>query len=199
MTKYGMLVTGPNASGKTTATQRALKMWENDARLKTVYADNSDRSAFKGTMNDMVELLLGIWESDATLVVVEGTNRIATVLGRVIERNPQARGWSAHVAVPTSGAVMGDHIRRRCALLKKRYRDDYWTARVLDYESQRRYKNKMAEAFSEGAVYYYPIESDYTGTDAIYEQVHLRAATTLGEPLPEYQTEQTQVVARGLF
>jgi hypothetical protein len=180
--KYGMLVTGPNASGKTTATQKALQFWVGDQRMRTVYADNSDRSAFKGTMNDMVELLLGIWESDAHLVVVEGTNRIATVLGRVIERAPDARKWSAHVAVPTSGAVMGEHIRRRCELLKKRYRDDYWVERVLDYESQRRYRNKMQEAFSGGPVYYYPIEADYEGVDLLRDQVHTFAATILGDP-----------------
>lgn len=195
----GILVTGPNASGKTTATMSALAPWVRDPRLATVYADNSDRAAFKGTMNDMVDRMETIWRSSAELVVVEGTNRIATVLGYLFRRLPDnPRVTSCHVTL-MAPEFMEASIRARCLEKGKRFRDDYWTHRVLEYESQRRYKSVIRDYFGGCVTQYWPIAAGYDGAAEMSAWIRDQATAVLGkpQPRPEYTREEFERDLKG--
>lgn len=177
--RVGLLVTGPNASGKTTATRQALEPWERDTRLTTVYADNSNRSMFKGTMDEMVARLAEVWGSAADLVVVEGTSRIGQALSRA--REGSARDLRVVMTV-TSPAGMERMLRTRCAKLGKRYRDDFWGEQALTYESRFRYVNMMASRFSGIVPTVIEMDSDYVAAADLVSAVRAVANEVLGEP-----------------
>lgn len=76
-----VLVTGPNASGKTTAVQKALEEWTLDSRVAAVHADNRDRGLFA----DNFDALPSVIASPSQVVVLEGTSRIANAVGRITD------------------------------------------------------------------------------------------------------------------
>lgn len=78
--KLGILVTGPNASGKTTAVTEALKGWTVEDGVKAIHADNSDRGLFEPTFAPLEQL----WQDPIHVMVLEGTSRVANALGRIL-------------------------------------------------------------------------------------------------------------------
>lgn len=150
--RYGFLVTGPNASGKTTTVQSALEPWREDRRLAVAHADNADRSTFKGDGPTMLAALRDLWLSNATVVVVEGTNRIAGKLAEVLAEDRDTRTCEALVTEMT-GATMRRALVARCQKLGKRFRDDYWSDRVLEYEGRRRYQSLIERYYPDARVW----------------------------------------------
>lgn len=189
--RIGILVTGPNASGKTTATLAALAPWAEDTRLKTVYADNSDRSAFKGDMAAMVDRMAAIWFSETPVVLVEGTNRIALVLSRAIARDPSARVVSMAIT-RTTAAGMRAMLMSRCREKGKRFRDDYWQEKQLDYEAARRYPNLRHHSFAvvpPERVRYFDMEATYQMSHALTTHVHGLVNDALGAAVPREKSQ----------
>lgn len=176
--RYGFLVTGPNASGKTTTVQAALEPWRGDRRLAVAYADNADRSTFKGDGATMLAALRDLWLSNATVVVVEGTNRVAGKLAEVIAEDTPARSCEALVTEMT-----GDTMRRalvaRCAKLGKRFRDDYWADRVLEYEGRRRYQSLIERYYPDARVWL--VQDGYAACADLGAYLRERVATCLAE------------------
>lgn len=186
-----VLVTGPNASGKTTTVRTALAPWARDARVVCIHAD--DQSGInKSTMPEMTAELERIVGGHQKVTVVEGTNRIALVFGDVMRR--------AGLAVEanyteTSAAFMRASLMARCASKGKRFRDDYWTERVLNYEARLRYQRLMARLF-EGfcPVNLWPVGEGYEGTQALGMHLQTLVRSVVGEP--EVVDEEPEAVFR---
>lgn len=178
--KHAILVSGPNASGKTTSTQRALAPWVGDPRLVAVYADNSDRKAFKGTQTEMEDRLLALWEQDAEVLVVEGTNRIAMAFARVTKRS-DTRTWESNIMrVPPWFLKWA--LQTRCEKLGKRFRDDYWVEKVLVYETQKRFK-VIDEKHLSSKTEWWEIGDGYHGQERFEGYLRNRLWALLGEPI----------------
>lgn len=166
--RYGILVTGPNASGKTTAVREALAPWMGDRRVRAFHPDherNQDKIA------EIEGEVLAVWGTAATVVIVEATNRAATATYRVVDRYPDMRVFEALV-LAMSPETMRLNMQRRCAKSGKKFRDDYWTERTLHYEGQLRYRN-MADLHFKGVATHLTIDSDYVASQAVV--AHLRA------------------------
>lgn len=178
----GILVTGPNASGKTTALQQAHAGYEHDPRLTVVYADNSDRSTFKGDALVMAQRMRDIWETEAEIVIVEGT-RMPTIVERVVKAFPGHREIQAFVTL-TQPETMEKQLRARCARLGKRFRDDYWKYPKLHYECQRRYRMSVPRFIAETAISWWDVDETYAGATAMSDAIRQVIETTLGAPVP---------------
>lgn len=183
--RVGVLVTGPNASGKTTAVRSALAGYARDGRVRVILADNSDRSKDVLQAEDM---LAEIWCGPAQLVLVEGT-RVPTVLERVVAAHPSVRALKAFVTV-TSPEIMEAHLRARCAALGKRFRDDYWIGKPLRYESQARYRVSVPRFVPAGDIHWFDVDETYTGAaqlaSRLREAVHSAVGGPRVDPLPEF-------------
>lgn len=187
MVGHAILVTGCNATGKTTATQAALATWVADGRLRTVYADSSDRHSFKGSQVDIEALLASILAEPTELVVVEGTTRIARAFGRTIRGS--LREFECYGTL-VDGPTMRAMLETRCAKLGKRFRGEFWTVERCALE-QRDYhtvnKNQLG-----GAMQWYPVGADYRGAVVLQAWLMARAQEILGAP----QAQETPAPGR---
>lgn len=166
--RYGILVTGPNASGKTTAVREALAPWAGDRRVRAFHPDHERN---KDKIAEIEFEVLAVWETAATVVVVEATNRAATATYRVVDRYPDMRVFEALV-LSMEPETMRLNMQRRCAKRHKAYREDYWSEQTLRYEGLGRYRN-MADAHFKNVATHLTIDSDYVATQAVV--AHLRA------------------------
>jgi hypothetical protein len=83
--RYGLLLVGPNASGKTTAVERVLAAFSG-ADVASVFADERDRRMLTGDLTNMGEQLRqGAWDQPSKVLVVVGTNYIAKAAGIMIQ------------------------------------------------------------------------------------------------------------------
>lgn len=187
----GILVTGPNASGKTTALQQAVAAYARDPRLVTIYADNSDRRTFKGDALEMSARLEDIWISPALAVIVEGT-RMPTVLERVVMKHPARRELYGVVTV-SQPEVMEAQIRGRCTLLQKRFRDDYWKHDKLLYEGTRRYRKSVPRFIPDDRISWWDMDAQYTASGAMAATIRVLVARELGEPQPAPEVVDTPI------
>lgn len=174
--RYGFLVTGPNASGKTSAVTDALKEWVGDRRVAAAYADNSNRGTFKGDGPTMVASVRRIWADRAPVVVIEGTNRIALKLAQVIQAEPELRTCEALMTL-AEPEVMQQMIRARCERLGKRFRDDYWTLRVCKGEGQGRYRSLGRRLFP--GTRYFNVGPDYAAAGELRDYLRDRVTACL--------------------
>jgi hypothetical protein len=164
----GILVMGPNASGKTTAVQMAFDGVVADMRV--VHADTELNA---GSLVLIQERLTHIWRSGYRTVVVESTNRAALCLLRLLES--QRGETTMHVCVTTMAAEdMAAAIQKRCAKAGKAFRGDYWDQGRCRYEGEGRYRG-LGERFAllGASVTYWRISDGYHGQAGLVE--HLRA------------------------
>jgi hypothetical protein len=136
-----ILVTGPNASGKTTSVKAALTPWVDDPRVATVYADNG--SGWKLKPAEMMAKLIDLCDTGVPVIVVEGTNRIASAV-LDIKRQIGARTLIVH-ATRASAEDMKASIRRRCEGNGKEFKAEYWTTKMCEYEGRGRYRNLIGK------------------------------------------------------
>jgi len=128
MRRYGLVITGPNASGKTTALRTALGDWDEDARVVRLHSDTTKHF-------DRIE---EAWRSDAAVVAIEGIDRTARRVAEVITAFPNERTLEVVIA-SQAPEVMLAHLRARCAKVGKEFNEAYWSGDKLRYEGQRRY------------------------------------------------------------
>src|SRR6185369_2536999 len=83
--RVALLVTGPNASGKTTTLTRAVEPYRWDTRVCVVYDDKTDRKIWKGDIDVIEDALTRYWRSAATVLIFEGV-RMLPAFGRVCAR-----------------------------------------------------------------------------------------------------------------
>lgn len=158
--RRGLLVMGPNASGKTTAVAQATA----GLRVRVVHGDVELNTS---SLVEMQRRLAEIWISAWGTVVIESTNRLALCLLRLLETAPGER--SADIMVTAMDpAVMRAALQARCAERGKRFRADYWDEGRLTYEGRGRYVN-LAERFRPvaGVVTEWPIGPAYAGHGAL--------------------------------
>jgi hypothetical protein len=178
--KIGCLVTGPNASAKTTSLLTATEDYVGDPRLRVLYADNSNRKEFKCEAEEAANRIEAIWRSDVPVVIAEGT-RMPTVLHRVVARNPDERQVMAFVTL-TTAEVMEANVRARCAKKGKRYRDDYWTPHKFDYEGTRRYRLSVPRFIPDEFIQWFEMDTSYTNAPAMIAAIRSVVVGALGEP-----------------
>lgn len=168
-----LLITGPNCSGKSTAADLALRPWAADPRLVVAHGDAD--GTYKGNPAAQQAAVQALWDSAAPVVVIEGTQRLATAVGLVAGRNRGRR----FVALITTQApdVMRAHLQARCAKAGKTFRADYWTDKVLQYEGQLRFRNLAPRMFPDAR--FFPIGPAYEGQDALEREIARQAGTAL--------------------
>jgi hypothetical protein len=160
---HAFLVTGSNASGKTTTVARVLGIFDRhqESRIFSIRADNDGR--FKGSSEDQEAVLTELWLSDTPVLVIEGT-RINTPLMRVAKKHAAARKLTVIMATQTP-EVMGAHLRARCEKKGKTFRADYWTRWKLEYEGMKRYPNSFRKNGIKPQTF--AIDKDYKVCDAM--------------------------------
>lgn len=154
--RVGILVTGPNCSGKSTTVLTALEPWGADPRIVSILADNRDSRLFKDAPAVVEERLREVWLGSAAVVVVEGTDRPARALSRVYASATKIRPLVVLVTEQRP-ETMAAHIQARCAAKGKPYNAAYWDRDRLSYEGMRRYPSLVAKM---GASYVYRFEID---------------------------------------
>lgn len=173
-----LLVTGPNASGKTTTVKTALEPWEGDTRIIRVYADND--GYWKVGPEEMKQKLTLAHQDGAPIILVEGTNRIATAvleLKRTFEA--EQRQLAAHVT-RSSSTMMRNAIMARCEKNGKKFRADYWTDRVCLYEGSGRYINLMNK-YNVRDRKYWDVDATYSYAPALIETLRAQITEELGK------------------
>lgn len=140
--RVGIMLSGPNASGKTTILTKVSEMWkgriwDDPNKLKVFYADNND--LFKGSAESQEAALTKEWLDETPVIIFEGT-RINTPLLRVAKKYRDWRKYEVIMCTQTS-EVMKAHLEARCAKRGKTFRADYWDCKKLEYEGNGRYPN----------------------------------------------------------
>lgn len=160
---HAFLVTGSNASGKTTTVARVLERLADypSDRIFSIRADNDGR--FKGSSENQEAVLTDIWLSDTPVIIIEGT-RINTPLLRVAKKHAAARKLTVIMTTQTP-EVMEAHLRARCEKKGKTFRADYWTRWKLEYEGMKRYPNSFRKNSITPKTY--AIDRDYKVCDQI--------------------------------
>lgn len=130
-------VTGPNASGKTTMTERLAERY---AGRPVLFLHPDTDNYYKQAPPIMFRRILQRWNEDTPVVVMEGTDRPTRAAFQcagtsLVERQLVIYSFSQ----PPD--VMEAHLRQRCALKGKTYREEYWDRKRLEYEGSRRYPN----------------------------------------------------------
>lgn len=179
-----ILVTGPNCTGKTTAVKAAvagLTESEEKGHLRVVYADSDSKGEFfGGSLEASREKLRELWMSDTPVIVFEGTNRIALLVGEMktlkwaADRAPYRRVLV--FATRAGAADMKEMLRARCEKAGKEFRGDYWTLERLVYEGSRRYFNLVQKWFG-GVARWVAVDASYLGALAL--KLEVRAAVLL--------------------
>lgn len=146
-------VFGPNAIGKTTAVKRWRKRYKSmctfiDADLNLVMEGEAEwrEKGWSGTIEEKRALVTKYRALPKVTVVV--TARTATWIQPGDYVLILSCDWKTHEK----------HIRARCDAKGKRFRDDFWTEKVLRGESSRRYINFGAKYVDEGHLVHKVIE-----------------------------------------
>lgn len=177
-----ILVTGPNASGKTTTTQKAMEPFQEDFRVVEVYADNG--GGWKLTPDGMKERLLALHREDVVLkrppavMIVEGTNRIAMAVLE-IRKTLEAEGRRLVCHVTRARAtVMRNAIKARCEGNGKLFRADYWTDKICTYEGTGRYVNLMNKYYIQNRTYW-DVDATFSYAPALIERLRAEVGQEL--------------------
>lgn len=171
--RLGIVVLGPNASGKTSATRKAVKDLGPVVRL--VNLDNE--VAFRHQTDDK---LRPIWFGPQAVVMLEGS-RLGTVIARLTSDGPLGDGQHRSfelVLTVTSPETMRDHIRSRCERNGKRFRADFWSGKHLETHCLRAAR-EVDRLFAGAHVTRFPIGSDYSGHDALVQHLRRRVESCL--------------------
>lgn len=168
MPRIGLLVTGPHGSGKSTAVKKALEA----LAVPAVYAD--DGGEWKKSPDVMTAMLRPVWESDAPVVVVEGTHRIVLALLR--QPGLSCRSLTIH-RLSVTPTVMRAHLRARCEKSKGRtFKADYWT--TARCENDNRYYQRLAAKFA-ASTHTWVIDENYATTEAMVQAIRAEVQACL--------------------
>lgn len=149
---HAILLIGPNASGKTTAVREGTRDWAGDPRVLAIYADTE--KAYKTDPATVEYNFLTVWESPTAVLVIDGTDRSARALHRVIaaSRRTPPRTLDVHVTV-VDPMAMRAHLAARCARSGRTFNAPYWTDEKCVYEGTRRYRNMASRSFPEAQLW----------------------------------------------
>lgn len=172
--RLGLLVLGPNASGKTTAVREALAPFQGDLRVVGVHADKSPYGQLSAEAGSA--LLGQIWGGRASAVVVEGT-RCGTMLARLLEASPSARE-AALILTAVTPETMRAHIEARCRRVGKRFRSDYWAGVKLVAHAGR-HRREAERHFAGLPTEVFEIGPAYEGSEALVRAIRERVRVCL--------------------
>lgn len=172
--RFGLLVLGPNASGKTSAVKQAMAEFVGDSRALVVLADKSPYGHISA--GEGAALLRRIWEGQEAVVVVEGT-RCGTMMARAIAASPEARETSLLLTAVTP-EIMRTHIEARCAKVGKLFRADYWAGKRLEAHA-RRHRGEALRYFAGMSTEVFEIGPAYEGHEALVHAIRDRVRAWL--------------------
>lgn len=184
--RVAILVTGPNASGKTTAIERALDGLD-VCRLKRKSADrpepaeilsvDADQYLGGGTKADVAtEKMIGFWEGDWPVLAVEGIDRNARAFADAAEAIGERDVYVFCVTVAPE--VLRANIEARCERTGRTFNSDYRDRKRCEYEGGRRYPNLVDRYFKGAEVERIEIGEGYEGSDRLARRIR---EVTIGE------------------
>lgn len=180
-----ILVTGPNASGKTTTTHKALEPFQEDFRVVEVFADTD--SYWKVGPQELKDKLLAEHRMNRVLqngappvMVVEGTNRVAMAVLELRKTfEAEGRRMVCHVT-RSSATVMRNAIKARCEKNNKKFRADYWSEKICGYEGRGRYANLMNK-YGVTTRQYWDVDAEYSYAPGLIEALRTTIRQELGD------------------
>lgn len=168
-----ILVTGPNASGKSTLVDTATAPWATDPRVLTIHGDTGSFS--KGTPEETAALVTEVWNSDVPVLVIEGIDRIARAVYAANVASRVRRELTVNVTAQ-SPDVMLAHLKARCEKRGKAFNESYWDQERLVYEGQNRYRNLATRYFASIEPRTWSASADYASLEPLIR--HIRGGIT---------------------
>ena len=169
-----VLVTGPNASGKTTMVEGLAERYP-QAPVAFLHPDTD--GYYKQAPSIMFRRILAKWNDSTPVVVLEGTNRptlqvINCSFISLVQRE------LAIYCLTQPPDVMEAHLRHRCEVKGKKYREDYWSRDKLEYEGLRRYPNLVKQASVPAETY--AVDRDFSVLVTVADRIAARIDAALG-------------------
>jgi len=171
----GILVMGPNASGKTTAVTKAVEPWAN-ASVLTVHGDKAPFN--KDQAGESAEAFRAAWRSEYRVVVFEGIDRTARAVAKL--QDDASRRLVSVVVTSQRPEVMRAHLRARCEKRGRTFNADYWTDKTLIAEGVNRYAN-LAKRYR-APVDFIEMDEAYTRSQIIIDTIRTLIRDAVGEP-----------------